>query len=119
MTGEEVSQLIQRELNRFSYEPPANEGLVGMPWSKERMAQEIHALRDALVAPKLLPVDVADDPRSRALRMMWVITRPDSNGYVLVFDQEDQRFGLAVNGGWGRPETVAVWGDLVSAYAAR
>ena len=119
MTFEEISRLIQHELSTFSYQPPAQDAVLGKPFSKDRMAQEVEALRSALVTPQLLPIDVNDDPRSRTLRMMWVVTRPDSNGYVLVFDQEERCFGLALTGGRGRPTTVGIWGDLVSTYAAR
>ena len=119
MTSDDVAQLIFQELATFIYEPPSREGLLGVPWSKERMTQEIEALRQALVEPTLTSVELADDPKARTTRCLWVVTRPDANGYILVFDPDTTRFGLAVRGSSGPPETVAVWGDLVSTYGAR
>lgn len=119
MTSDDVAQLISQELATFTCEPPSREGLLGVPWSKERMAQEIEALRQALVEPTLASVELADDPTARTTRRLWVVTRPDENGYILIFDPDTTRFGLAVRGSSGPPETVAVWGDLVSTYAAR
>ncbi|HWL39961.1 MAG TPA: hypothetical protein VNO75_06965 [Gemmatimonadaceae bacterium] len=119
MTPDDVMRVIRYEVDAFTQEVPSRDGLLGVPWSQERMAQEISALREALSEPKLVPVEIADDPRARETRMLWVVTRPDSNGYVLVFDPVGPRFGLAVTGHSGPPQTVAVWGDLVTTYAAR
>ena len=119
MTPNDVAQLILRELETFTYEPPSRAGLLGVPWSKERLAQEIEALRQALIEPKLTSVELADNPNARTTRQLWVVTRPDSNGYLLVFDSDATRFGLAVISSSGPPETVAVWGDLVTTYGAR
>ena len=119
MTPDDIAEMISRELEKFTYEPPPRAGLLGVPWSKERMAQEIASLRAALIEPKLVSVELADDPRARTTRRLWVVTRPDSNGYVLVFDPDTARFGLAIVASSGPPETVAVWGDLVTTYGAR
>jgi hypothetical protein len=119
MTPADVTRLIRHEVDAFTYEVPSRDGLLGVPWSQERMAQEVSALREALTEPNLVPVEIADNPSARETRMLWVVTRPDSKGYVLVFDPVGPRFGLAVTGRSGPPQTVAVWGDLVTTYAAR
>ena len=119
MTSDDISQLIRRDLDAFDYEPSPRNGLLGIPWSKERMAHEIDSLRQALIDPKLVSVALADHPRTSSTRSLWVVTRSDENGYVVVFDPDANRFGLATVGSTGPPETVGVWGDLVTTYAAR
>ena len=119
MTRDQVKQFVVRQLEAFDYSPPSPDGLLGVPWSRERMSREVEVLRNALVEPELIEVELADDPSARSKRPMWALTSPDPNGYIVVLDPGSDRFGLAVTGGAGPPETVAVWGDLVTTYAAR
>ena len=119
MTSDDVSQLIAQELATFTYQPPSREGLLGVPWLSERMTNQIETLRQSLVKPTLTSVEIADDPKARTTRHLWVVTRPDAQGYILIYDPDTSRFGLAVRGSSSPPESVAVWGDLVTTYASR
>ena len=116
MRGADVTALVEREIAEFRYKPPS--GTIGAPFSSERVASEIELLRASLVQPQLATVDI-DAPDPGRNREVWLVTRPLENGYLVVFDPESQRFGLAVAGQNRHPQTVAVWGDLVSTFMAR
>lgn len=116
MEADNVAALVDRELSEFQYAPPA--GTMGTPFSREHVVAEIERLRAALVRPHLETVAIgAPDPGPS--RKLWVVTRLLDNGYLVVFDSESKRFGLAAAGQASPPETVAVWGGLVSTFMAR
>jgi hypothetical protein len=116
MRADEVAALVEREISAFRHNAP--EGTIGTPFSAERVASEIALLRESLVDPRLAPVDIGPPDVGRH-RKLWLITRSLENGYLVVFDAESERFGLAVIGEQGPPQTVSVWGDLVSTFMAR
>ena len=116
MRADEIATLVERQISEFRYSPP--EGTIGTPFSAERVASELELLRASLVRPKLATVEIgAPDPEPH--RQLWLVTRTLENGYLVVFDPSSQRFGLAVAGESTPPQTVAVWGDLVSTFMAR
>jgi hypothetical protein len=116
MRADEVNALVQREIAEFRYEP--SDDTIGTAWSAERVASEIELLRASLVQPQLTTVEIGDpDPGSN--RQLWLVTNTLENGYLVVFDPEAQVFGLAVAGKAPPPQTVSVWGDLVSTFMAR
>jgi hypothetical protein len=114
MRDTDVSAIVESQL--VAFQPPEVSGTIGVPWSSERWASEISKLRAALILPRLAPVDICDGP-ARGRRLLWVVTRPVENSYVVVFDADSNTFGLAVAGPTSI-ETVGVWGDLPSAFAA-
>jgi len=117
MRTDEIESIIRRELEEFRYEAPSE--TIGVPWSSERVESELAALRAALIQPRLAPVAIADDGSPGPERQLWLITKPVENAYLVVFDPAAHRFGLAVAGSSGPPQTVAVWGNLVSTFMAR
>jgi hypothetical protein len=117
MRTDEIDSIIRRELEEFRYEVPSE--TIGVPWSRERVESELAALRAALIAPRLAAVEIADTGSPGPERQLWLVTKPVENSYLVVFDPEALRFGLAVAGSSGPPQTVAVWGDLVSTFMAR
>jgi hypothetical protein len=115
MRADEVAALIESQISEFRYNP--SKGTIGRPFSPERVVSEIQLLRASLVEPQLATVEIgAPDPGPH--RRLWLVTRPLENGYLVVFDPSSRRFGLAV-GGASLPQTLAVWGDLVSTFMAR
>jgi len=116
MRADEVAALVEREIADFRYDP--SEGTIGRPFGPERVASEIELLRASLIQPQLATVEFGF-PDPGPSRQLWLVTRTLENGYLVVFDQESQCFGLAVVGENPTPETVAVWGDLVSTFMAR
>jgi hypothetical protein len=116
MRADEIAAIVERQISDFRYDPA--EGTIGTPFSSERVASEIALLRASLVEPQLATVEIGP-PDSGPRRQLWLITRTLENGYLVVFDPESQRFGLAVASEDPPPETVAVWGDLVSTFMAR
>jgi hypothetical protein len=114
MRTEEVEAVVEREITEFRYESP--DGTIGVPWSAERVASEVEALRASLIQPELATVEIADTGSQREL---WVVTRTLDNGYLVVFDSDSCTFGLAVSGKSGSLQTVAVWGGLVTTFMAR
>jgi hypothetical protein len=116
MRAEDVSALVERQISEFRYNPPRE--TIGTPFSPERVASEIQLLRESLVQPQLATIEI-DPPDGEPQRKLWLITRTLENGYLVVFDPGSQRFGLAVAGENPPPQTVAVWGDLVSTFMAR
>jgi len=117
MTSHEVEALARREIAEFRYDPP--EGTIGVPWSAERVASELEILRASLIQPKLATVEIADSVTPGPRRALWLVTRALECDYVVVFDPESRRFGLAVGGNAPLLQTVAVWGKLVSTFMAR
>ena len=117
MRADEVKALVEREIAGFRYGPP--EGTIGTTWSSERVAFEVETLRASLIDPQLVTVEIADSGSPGPRRELWVVTCTLENGYLVVFDPESQTFGLAVGGERPPPQTVAVWGDLITTFMAR
>jgi hypothetical protein len=119
MSPEVVASRVDAELQAFAYEPTSRDGLLGAAWSTERMAREVALLRAALVQPRVVRARNADWPPRPFEFDGWVVTAPDENGYVVLFDPERDSFGLAVTASDDVVETVNVWGDLVTTFSAR
>ena len=109
-----------RLVTALARDPKSPSGFGPLPYDAaiRRVASEIELLRASLVQPQLAMVEIgAPDPGPH--RQLWLVTRTLENGYLVVFDPESQRFGLAVAGENPPPQTVAVWGDLVNTFMAR
>ena len=121
MGPRDVRAHIEDDISSFFYVAPDRTTTFGVPWSEERVEAELDALRQALVEPNLALVRVDDLRTARSqwpVRPLWIVTRPDQNGYLVVFDPDVRRFGLATSNGQ-ETETVNIWGDLVSTFMAR
>lgn len=117
MRADEVTALVERTISEFRYNP--REGTIGTPFSSERVASEILVLRASLVQPQLAMVEIGA-PDQGLTRQLWLVTRQLEDGCLVVFDPESQRFELAVAAKENsRPQTIAVWGDLVTTFMAR
>jgi hypothetical protein len=118
MQADDVEALVRRQIEEFRYTAPST-GTIGVPWSADRVAAEVERLRTSLIRPQLATVEIADYGSPGPRRALWLVTRTLENGYLVVFDSEARAFGLAVSGEVPPPQTVAVWGDLVSTFMAR
>ena len=117
MTQDEVVALVERELADYRYEP--GPGLVGQPWTTERVAQELAALRAALVPPKratLLVESYTGEPLRTS--EAWVVVEA-SDGTVVVYEPASNDFWLVERQVSGDFRTFGVNGDLAGTFMAR
>jgi hypothetical protein len=120
MSPSEVAKIVDEQLSGFQVSTATTQ-TYGRPWSSDRWAAELERLRQSLVVPQLKQVHVVD-ARDRVdgftgVKDLWVVTQILENSYVVVYDNDLPGFGLAVAG--RTIETVGIWGDLPSTFAAR
>ena len=117
MTREQVTALVERELANYRYEYVP--GLIGNPISADRVAQELTALRTALVSPRRATVHVASHT-GEPLRTgeAWVVAQA-SDGTVVVYEPASQDFWLVEGQEHDGFNTFGVNGDLVGVFMAR
>jgi hypothetical protein len=121
MTSDEITALVERELAAFHYEPPApSSGLLGTPWSAERVARGVEALRSALVSPYrvslAVPRSVAQPRAGMDVREAWVVALVDE--FLVFYDPSAAEFGLAEATGSADATDICVRGDLVGTFFA-
>ncbi len=117
MTREEVTALVERELANYRYEYVP--GLVGDPVPAERVAQELAALRAALVSPRRATVHVSShtgEPLHTS--EAWVVAEGE-DGTVVVYDPLSEDFWLVEGEEHDGYRTFGVNGDLVGTFMAR
>lgn len=118
MTPADVTSLVERELATFRYDPPPpGSGLLGRPWSAERVARGVEDLRAALVPPRRATLLVRALGASVAERReAWVVA--EAAGLVVVFDPAAREFALAEPAEEGALADINVRGDLVGTFLA-
>jgi len=110
---------VEREIDRYVYVVP--EGSVGNPMPDSWVQQQLTELKDALVEPKWITVQIRDtsdqweaDP---PILRECVLIADDRKRYQLYFDPERNDFVLAYSG--NPPETFNIRGDAVGCFMAR
>ena len=97
----------------------ADAGLIGTPWSPEKMSEEIAKLRASLIAPEKRHITRhPPEVPSESTQELWVVAVTGDN-FVLFYDPALQEFGLAVQGEAGLPVSIGVYGDLVGTFCSR
>ncbi len=117
MTQDEVAALVEREIAEYRYEP--GPGLVGQPWTTERVAQELAALRAALVPPRRATLHVESytgEPLHAS--EAWVVAEA-ADGTVVVYEPASHDFWLVQREASGDFRTFGVNGDLAGTFMAR
>jgi hypothetical protein len=119
ITLDEIEQLTLKQMADF--QPPIHQhaGLVGTPWTAERYAAEIAAMRSFLLKPHWQTVSVYDYPQRRTQlekRDFAVVARDEE--YTLLFDPQQHAFALGY-GPHGDITTDAYPSDAVSTFASR
>ena len=118
MTPADVAALVDRDLAAFRYDPPGEgAGLLGRPWSAERVARGLEALRAALVPPRRVRLSVrASGARDAERREAWVVAATAE--LLVVYDPTAGEYALAESAGEGVVADIDVRGDLVGTFLA-
>ena len=110
---------VEREIDRYVYVVP--EGSVGRPMPDSWVQQQLAELRDALVEPQWVTIQIRDtsdqweaDP---PILRECILIADDRKRYQLYFDPERNDFVLAYSG--DPPETFNIRGDAVGCFMAR
>jgi hypothetical protein len=111
---------VEAELAGYIYEVP--DGSIGTPWSAQRVADGLSEMREALVDPYWINVEVRDtmqqlntkDPPLRDC----IAVADDKKGIILLFDPLEASFVLAQRDSQG-VSTIGVRGDAVGCFLAR
>jgi hypothetical protein len=118
MNSDEVARLVLAEIETYRYEPPA--GLLGRPWSSDRVKKYLAGMLKALVKPYLQRFDFRHSPVMSAngqdARELWVIA--EDHGYLEWYDPESGEFGLGQRVAGGLPQSIGVHGDAVGVFMA-
>lgn len=117
MTQEQVAALVELELANYRY--VTTPGLLGQPWSAERVARELALLRAALVPPRRVLLQV-ESHSGEALRTSdaWVVAE-DAVGTVVVYEPASEEFWLVEGEDSTGFRTFGVNGDLAGVFMAR
>ena len=126
MTPRELKEWLLNEVDRYpqQYEPPEPGITIGVPWTKEKVAQELATMRRCVIDPYMsdfLFHDTVDqinaDPQIR--KRCWVVA--EDPHYRMLFDPDTQDFVLAEkpSSGDGEWVTIGVRGDPVGTFLAR
>ena len=110
---------VEREIDEYVYGAP--ESAIGKPMSQEWVQQQLTELRQALVTPQWVAIQLKDtlhqmESASPILRDC-VLVANDRNGIQLYYDPDQNDFVLAHSG--DPPETFNVRGDAVGSFMAR
>jgi hypothetical protein len=112
---------IESETYRYlaEYEPP--KGTLGAPWSREKVAAELAAMRRCLIEPYWIDIDIQDPPHNHMGpygRYPCVAVAEDPCGYLMVFMPHRDAFLLLWRSadGW---KSLGVDGDAVGTFLAR
>src|SRR4051812_15071632 len=117
MTQEQVSALVERELANYRYEWVP--GLIGDPLPATRVAEELVALRTALVTPRRATLHV-ESYTGEFLRTSeaWVVAEA-ADRTVVVYEPASHDFWLVEGKERDGFRTFGVNGDLVGTFMAR
>jgi hypothetical protein len=106
---EEVARLVLNQIESYRYEEPEDvSGLLGQPWSKERVEAELAKMRAGLVKPEWRIVEdgYAWDTKPKRRHCVLVAVDPHPAGYAeLYYDPTEKGFVLADAGDPPRVET--------------
>ena len=117
MTPADVAARVERELSAFrAGDPPAGPGLLGRPWSADRVARGVEALRTALVPPRPVALLVPPGAGGAERRKAWVVA--SARGMLVVLNPAAGEFALADPAGEGEAVDLDVRGDLVGTFLA-
>jgi hypothetical protein len=121
MTSAEITSIVEREISGFRLEAPApGNGLLGTPWTADRIARGIEALRVALVDPFPIALTMqgvaAVSGHPAEAREAWVVA--ETNGLLVIFVPEASEFCLASACDPKEALDIGVRGDLVGTFLA-
>ncbi len=118
---DEVARLVLNQVESYQYEEPEDvQGLLGQPWSKERVEAEIAKMRAGLVKPEWRIVEdwpvLEDgelvDRKPERRHCVLVAVDPDPAGYAeLYYDPDEKGFVLADAGDPPQVDTFRGVGD--------
>jgi len=122
MKSEDISRIVQREIDEYQYEAPEPGTTLGVPWSKEKVLSYIPKLEHALVPPyeqNFCLRDTYDQVKATEAAEVtyWVVAKTDS--YIQFYDAANGDFGLACVTSVGElPTTIGVRGNIVGVFVA-
>ena len=116
MTKNEVAALVQREIDGFRYEVPADS--LGTPLARHEIERQLQQLKEALVEPSLEALEI-QPPDSPDQAKLWLVAVDGAGGFKVFYDPEHNDFCLAAFGQGGSPHSIGVRGDLVGTFMAR
>jgi hypothetical protein len=119
MTLDEIEQLALTQMAEFKVPESTPAGCVGTPWTGEKYAVEIDAMRLCLLKAHWQTVSVYDYPKLSTLleRREFAVVARDGD-YTLLFDPQQQAFAL----GYGPDSDIATDAypsGAVTTFAAR
>jgi hypothetical protein len=122
MTAAELKRRLTDEMARYleSYIEPAPKTTVGVPWSKDKIATEIHQMKGCLVEPFAAEYKNNDEPgQEPKRRSCWVVAMDDT--YGLVFDPLAEEYVLVSRSSSSANDwaSFGIRGDAVSTFLAR
>ena len=119
MNSEEISNIIERELDTYAYDEPDPGTTLGKPWDKEKVLSYIPKLRKALVKPYLKRFrlsETVEQLHTEVFENYWVVAI--DQGYIQWYDPKNNEFGLGTEDTSGEFVSIGVRGDLVGVYCA-
>ncbi|MCH8492744.1 MAG: hypothetical protein LAT53_05865 [Idiomarina sp.] len=119
MNSEDISQIIEEELDSYSYDVPEPGTTLGRPWSEEKVLSYIPKLRESLVIPYLRKFRLSETHEhfnKEVFEDYWVVAI--DGGYIQWYDPKNKEFGLGTEGTDGEFISIGVRGDLVGVYCA-
>jgi len=112
MNASEVRRSVEAAI--ADYRPPLTDAeLVGTPWDRSRIDEELALLRAALVLPSTRVLHVHERPEER----VWLVAV--EHEVAVYFDEVKGEFGLGSLRPDGAITDWGLYGDLVGTFMAR
>jgi hypothetical protein len=120
LTLANLKTAVETEIARYVYSCPPD--AIGLPWSSEKISSKLAEMRNALVDPYWLNVELRDSFEQIALPepvvQRCVVVADDRRGFLLLWDPVKCDFFLAQRSD-GLPTSIGVRGDAVGCFLSR
>ena len=115
-----LRRVVENEIENYQYS--TSTGMIGNPWTEERVRLELAVMKASVVTPYWTDVELRDTIEqfapAAAPSQRCVIVADDLKGTLLAFDPVEREFMLAVRHK-GVLLSIGVRGDAVGCFMAR
>jgi len=120
----QLRRRVESDIKQYAadYIPPSRDTVIGIPWTQERVSQEVERMAPLLVDPYPVEYKSSDDmlpPEDRLIGIRSAFVVAQDHDYLLLFDHDAEDFVLAVKLADGRLTAWGIRGDAASTFLSR
>ena len=118
--AKELKEFVLSELQSYaeSYETPEPGSMLGVPFSKEKILEEVEEIKNFVVDPYIQEIDLEDFPRGNPkIEQCWIVM--EEGDFKLAYDESEKEFVLCMQRTDLVWASIGVRGDVTSTFIAR